>query len=314
MFETDVKEKRNPVQGGIPMIRKSLWLVILLVPMIVLGQGFVQQMGSGGAVDWSKQVIRGTGIGAPNPNMPLAAQRAGALRAAKVEALRNLLETVKGIYLTSETTVENAMVSNDMITTKVEGAIRGFTVVDTRYMSTGDVEVDVEVPLTGIIMDALLPQQFGGGVLTTGGAVCPTCGQPWPAGRPMPGMSQTPGTAMPSTTGGAFTGLIIDARGLGIRPAMAPKILDEQGNEVYGSKFVSREYAVDIGMVGYEKDVNRARTNERVTDNPLIVKGVQAGGPNKTDVIISAADAGTIHGAAASMNFLQHCKVMFILD
>jgi hypothetical protein len=236
------------------------------------------------------------------------------LRAAKVEALRNLLETVKGIYLTSETTVENAMVSNDVITTKVEGAIRGFTVVDTRYMSTGDVEVDVEVPLTGIIMDALLPQQFGGGALQTGAAICPTCGQPWPAGRPMPpGMSQTPGAAMPST-GGAYTGLIIDARGLGIRPAMAPKLLDEQGNEIYGSKFVSREYAVDIGMVGYDKDVDRARTNERVTNNPLVVKGIQASGPNKTDVVINAADAAAIHGAAASMNFLQHCKVMFILD
>ena len=95
---------------------------------------------------------------------------------------------------------------------------------------------------------------------------------------------------------------------------MAPKLLNEQGEEIYGSKFVSREYAVDIGMVGYEKDIDRAAKNERVADTPLVVKGVQASGQNKTDVIISAADATKIHNYAANMNFLQHCKVMFVLD
>jgi len=110
------------------------------------------------------------------------------------------------------------------------------------------------------------------------------------------------------------SGLIIDARGLGLRPAMAPKVVDEQGNEVYGSKFVSREYAVDIGMVGYEKDVNRAAKNERVASTPMVVKGLQASGPNKTDVVIGAADVAKIQSTAVNANFLQHCKVMFVLD
>jgi len=180
-------------------------------------------------------------------------------------------------------------------------------------MSTGDVEVDVEVPLTGIIMDALLPQQFGGGALQTGAAVCPTCGQPWPAGRPMPpGMSQTPGTAMPSN-GGAFTGLIIDARDWVSVPPWPRNSWMSKQRDLRVQVRVPR-ICVDIGMVGYEKDVDRARTNERVTNNPLVIKGIQASGPNKTDVVVNAADAAAIHGAAANMNFLQHCKVMFILD
>jgi hypothetical protein len=95
---------------------------------------------------------------------------------------------------------------------------------------------------------------------------------------------------------------------------MAPKILDEQGEEIYGSRFVSREYAVDIGMVGYEKDLNRARTNERVADNPLIVRGVRSAGPNNTDVVVPSDQAARIHGAASNMNFLQHCKVKFGVD
>ena len=294
-------------------------LVCLVLPAFLLGQGYVQQMGTTGNVNWTQQMIRCTGVGGPNPNVPMAAQRAGALRAAKVEALRNLLETVKGVYLTSESTVEMMMLTSDVIRTRVEGTLRGFRVVDTRYMSTGDVEVDVEVPLTGVVLDALLPQDFGGGALVTGGQVlCPTCGQPWPHGKAVPSgvtliQSGDVSTAQAST-GGVYTGLVVDARGLGLRPAMAPKVLDDRGEEVYGSRFVSREYAVDIGMVGYEKDLNRARMNERVADNPLVVQAVEAGGPNKTDVVISSADAMQIHNAASNMNFLQHCKVMFLLD
>ena len=294
--------------------------LVLALPVVLLGQGYVQQVGTTGnnTINWTQQVIRCTGIGAPNPNLPQAAQRASALRVAKQDALRNILETVKGINLTSETVVENAMLVSDVIRTRVEGALRGFRIVDTRYMSTGDIEVDVEVPLTGVVLDALLPQDFGGGALMTGGQLlCPVCGQPWPAGKPVPQgvtLIQTGESADQAGGGMVYTGLVVDARGLGVRPAMAPKILDDRGEEVYGSKFVSREYAVDIGMSGYEKDINRARMNERVADNPLIVKGVESSGPNKTDVVVNSADAMKIHNAAANMNFLQHCKVMIVLD
>jgi hypothetical protein len=298
--------------------KRALFIIgpLILAPALLFSQGYMQDIGTG-KVDWTSQTVRSTGIGAPNVNQPLPQQRAGALRAAKMDALRNLLETVKGVSLNSETLVENAIVASDQIQTKVEGAVRGFRVVDTRYMSSGDVEVDVEVPLTGILSDALLPQSFGGGVLAAGGQqFCPTCGQPWPAGKSIPsGVTLTGGDAgFETPAGGAVSGLIVDARGLGLRPAMAPRILDEQGNEVYGSKFVSREYAVDIGMVGYEKDVNRAARNERVASTPMVVKGVQASGPNKTDVVLDAADVAKVQGTAVNANFLQHCKVMFVLD
>ena len=271
---------------------KRLVIVLLAICLCaVLNAQVYQNVADAGAINWQDQVIRATGIGAPNPKMPLAAQRAGALEAAKRVALRNLLETVKSMSITSETTVENAMVQSDMIRTQVSGIIRNFKVVDTRYMSTGDVEVDVEVPISGVLANTLLPQQMGGGVL-------PNYGTPPP----------------PTVANAVYTGLIIDARGAGVRPAMAPKIVDEQGNEIYGSGFVSRDYAVQIGVVGYEKDVNRAKKNERVTDNPLIVKALRAAGSNKNDIVISNNDAQKIVSASKNLNFMEQCKVMVILD
>ncbi|WP_221934103.1 hypothetical protein, partial [Klebsiella pneumoniae] len=50
-----------------------------------------------GSVDWADRCIIATGIGAPNPDLPEAAQRPAAIRAAQSIALRNALETVKGI-------------------------------------------------------------------------------------------------------------------------------------------------------------------------------------------------------------------------
>lgn len=276
-----------------------------------------QSMGNSGSVDWSSQIIQATGIGTGNPNQPLHAQRAMAIRAAKVDAWRNLLEAIKGVYLSSETTVRNAMVENDVIQTRVEGLLKGFSQVgEPKYLSDGSVEVTVEIPLTGALTDALLPTNFGGGQLMTGGQLlCPVCGQPWPAGKPVPaGVTLQQSAGYTAESGGVYTGLVIDATGLSVRPAMAPKILDENGNEIYGSKYVDRKWAVEMGMVGYDKDVNRARSNDRVTANPLIVKAVKTSGPNKADVVVSASDAAMIHSAAANQNFLDKCKVMFIVD
>jgi hypothetical protein len=133
-------------------------------------------------------------------------------------------------------------------------------------------------------------------------------------GPMMPGQNFPIDPSFPPQQSGVFTGLIIDARGTGLRPAMAPKILDEQGNEVYGSGYVSRDYAVQIGVVGYEKDINRAKTNERVTDNPLIIKGIKSSGSNRADLVISNSDAQMVLAAAKNLNFMEQCKVMIILE
>jgi len=95
---------------------------------------------------------------------------------------------------------------------------------------------------------------------------------------------------------------------------MSLKIVDEDGNEVYGSSYVSRDYAINQGMAGYAKDITAAQTNDRVTNNPLTVKGVRTADTGDSDIIISNADAARIKGAAENLEFLQKCRVMVVLD
>jgi hypothetical protein len=227
------------------MLKWATVVLTLVGAHASFSQSVTQAVGAQGTVDWSQRRIRATGVAAPNPNMPPGSQRAGALEAAKLTALRNLLQTVKGMAIDSETLVNNAMVESDVIRTRVSGFVQGFTVVDTRYMSDMSVEVEVEIPIAGI-SDVVLP---------------PGAALPGDSGNPNAGYGVPGGQGVPSVPAGVITGVVINAKGLGAVPAMAPKVLDEDGNEVYGSRLVNRDWAVQQGMVGYAKVLNEARSN-----------------------------------------------------
>jgi hypothetical protein len=112
-----------------------------------------------------------------------------------------------------------------------------------------------------------------------------------------------------------FTGLIIDATGLGVMPSMAPKVLDESGKEIYGSAYVSREWAVKWGMAGYAKSTAQASSlKDRIGESPGIIKAQAVKGSNKTDIQSTNADAQSISSAAKSMNFLADCRVIIVVD
>jgi hypothetical protein len=247
-----------------------------------------------GNVDWSERFIVATGIGAPNPELPEAAQRPAAMRAAQQIALRNALETVKGIYINSSTTVQNFMVENDVVSSSVSGYVKGFQQEGrTKYMSDGSVEITMKVPLDGV---------GGLGEMLLGKSI-----------SDQPAITKFEGMKAKKET--IFTGLIINCKGLKIKPALSPRVLDESGREVYGSAYVSREWAVKYGVVGYAKEVAAAaKQTSRVGKAPGQVKAQKAHGSNSTDVVISNDDAADIRSAAKNLKFLSECRVIFVVD
>ena len=114
--------------------------------------------------------------------------------------------------------------------------------------------------------------------------------------------------------GSAYTGLIIDAKGTGVTPAMSPKIYDPDGKEVYGSAYVSRDFAISQGIVGYVKSVDQARDTDRVKGNPAVIKALQSKGPNKSDLVISKEDAATLRDLSQTQTFMREARVMIVLD
>lgn len=255
-------------------------------------QDLVEYIGNGN-VNWTKGVIQAKGIGAP-PEKDFGKPQARplALRAAKLDALRNILEVVEGVRIDSTTVVKDFAVESDVIMSKVQGMVRGAQQVKQEYMSDGTVEVTMQVVMQGGFAQLVLPPDIK---------------------QVEPVTPVTPTAPAPKSSA-LLTGLVVDARGLNARPAMAPKILDEDGKEVYGSAFVSREYAVQQGMSGYGKDIETAMQNERVTDNPLVVKGIRTEGSGRCDIVISNDDAAGLRDASEHLSFLKKCRVMIVVD
>ncbi len=101
--------------------------------------------------DWTGLIISATGTGLAPEDMKGTPQgRLMAERAAYLDAVRNLAENVKGVYITSETIVEDFITQSDRISSEFEGWIQGARKTMIRELSDGSVEVDVEMPLQGL--------------------------------------------------------------------------------------------------------------------------------------------------------------------
>jgi hypothetical protein len=273
----------------------------------------IEKIGTNGNINWSAGYIEAVGIGAPPERFIGKIQaRPMALRAAELVAKRNLLEITKGVRIDSTTLVKDFVVESDVINSQVEGIVKGATVVKQDYMSDGSVEVTVRMPLLGSFSEAIMPKILDKRPVMPPKAIAPTS-PALPPERPPVGRSYTAEPRKPSA-GAVYTGMVVDARGMQTRPAMSPKILDENGQEVYGSVIVEREFAVQQGMSGYARDLTSAQNNARVTNNPLTVKAIKTQGAGKSDIIISNADAAALRSAADNLSFMKKCRVMIVLD
>ncbi len=99
------------------------------------------------------QEITATGYGAVPANAPnVGAARAIAIRAAKLDALRNLLETVKGVRIDDHTTVGEKIKGNNVLIARVQGMVRGARQTgDVKYTSNSTVGVTMAIRMGGLI-------------------------------------------------------------------------------------------------------------------------------------------------------------------
>ncbi len=292
----------------------------------------IETIGSG-AINWTTRMVTATGVGAPPPAAVNSAQaRAMAERAATVVAQRNLLEVVQGVRVDAATLVENQLVQNDVIRTRVTGIIKNVRPLRVQHLPDGSVEVTVGLALSGDLADALLPRDLGrrGGSAPFAAKPPPVAAveTPRPSAAPArpEGLSKAPPSpppapappppseSRPAPSAGTYSGLIVDARGLGLKPALVPRLFDEQGQELYVGDVLSRDQAVQNGVAGYSKDLVAASRQDRVTDNPLIVKGVRAAGSKGTDVILNADGVQKIRQTESQSQYLKNARVVLVYD
>lgn len=280
------------------MLRTMKLLGVLLAAMIVSIATAAEA-----STDWNANVIQVKAV-APYPTMATNSAEAEyrARTAAMAIARRDLLAEVKGIQIDSTTTVENGMLTSDLIVQKVSGLLRGARVVS-EGATAGGYEVVMELPLFGSqnsLASAVIER-------TPTQTVEPF---PTPAPTytpPVPTYTPPAPTYKPSTSGN-YTGLVIDCRGFSLKPVMSPVIFDANYRTIYGHKYLDIDKVIRDGMASYARDLSEAY---RAGSNPLVVRAIGIDDLN-ADPVISMEDTDRVLYENESSHFLEDTAVVFL--
>lgn len=271
-----------------------IFLTVCLTATTALAAGYdyVEEI-SGGKIYWSEGWVTAEGKGVASLNtVNTALSRAMAERAALRDARNNLLNIIKLIRLDSANTVGTLMVQNDKYREEITALVQKASPLSMKYRADSSVEITAGLKLYGPMAEFYLNQVL----------------------NPPPKAETVKAETPKAESKPVITGLIIDARGLGVKPAFAPRIYDENGKEIWSASQMQKDAIAADGILIYVKIMNFAKAHPRVGDNPYAVKAMRAMGKEKVDLVLSAADARTLSKASETQPFLKRGRLIILLD
>jgi hypothetical protein len=262
------------------LYRGIAWLGLACTLTAAAADSDVVQVLPRGRVNWSSRTMSVTGSGPPSLKAPNATvARLGAERLAKAQAQQNFLEVLKTMSLGGGLPVGTQMEKIPQLRTQLESTIKTFKTLDTRYFADGGVDIVAELSLDGGLADALL----------LGAATAPA-----------------------ALDAPEVTGLVINAKGLKVVPALAPRLLDEAGREIYAPAMVGRDALHQHGSVSYSKSLDSALKDARVADKAVVIRALRCSPEaSGADLVISDADALKL---ANFRGILGQGRVMIAVD
>jgi len=264
------------------------------------------QQNTKGSVNWDKGAeadVEAIGIGLPPENMGVRGNIL-ARRAAVVDAQRNLAEMIQGVQIDSETVMENLVIASDVVRSKVSAMVKGARIVDEGVNADGSYFVKMRVPMYGVtnsIASVALPEIRDN-----------------MEAEPLPEVTDSTlsESDVKDVQRAAYTGVVINATGMGLEPTFSPVIYDVNGRVVYGIRNLDYDKAISQGMVEYASSLEKATHGSRAGDNPLVINAVGVRGGknsvNKVNVVVSVEDGDRILLASEKSGILQNCAVVFV--
>jgi len=257
-----------------------------------------------GSIDWCSGAFLSKGIGLP-PTKKVADNnndREKAFNSSRTQALKNMVALVMATRIDAASSVRDIASQNDHVMAKVESLINASKVVKQEFLSDGTVEIQLRMNMYGGFAQLILPPEIEQ-VETIKTVLVEDSAS-----------SGIDSVSPPDKGTNNFTGLVVDAIGTQALPAMVPVIVNENGKQVYGPAFVSREFAVQHGLCRYMTNTESALKNPSVGTHPLLVKGLRAEGADRSTVVISNTDASRLLSKSENLVFLKQCRVIIVTD
>ena len=269
-----------------------------------------------GQIDWVEGYISAVGEGTSTPSGNKMKDQLRAIRAATILAQRVLLETVKGVRIDSQTKVENRMVQEDLINTRIEGTVQGAEIVKQNVRWEGDrpiATVELRICLSGVggckseksVISALdldqkseqtnaPSQRLNDIVVKQETNVQKVQDIIYDSSRPV-------------------TGIILNLQGLFFERVVLPVVITiGDGNKpftIYSVKSVDPQVIRTYGVVRYADSIEQAKQNPHLGENIMIVP---VSGVTKENMVVIGFDAARlIHETTSHGNdYLKTAKVM----
>ena len=297
------------------------YFVCILVFLGILGAPFIGfgieshdviEQKPTGQINWTKGTVSATGKALPDENETDKSQALqAAVTAAGQDAGKNLVQLIKEISIDSNTAMGDILVASETIKSKLKEILDALKPIEpTSHLPDGTVMIKLQMSLKGAFAQLILPADIK--QIEPIKQVNPV--KPDPKADTSV-KSKAPAPAPIQSKPILYTGMIVDAKGVSdVKPAIVPKIVDESGQEIYGPAFVSREYALQVGMSGYTRTLSSAKIDPRIKENPLIVKGLKTKNNGRSVIVVSNSDAAKLRQASEHLSFLRKCSVIIVLD
>jgi hypothetical protein len=219
--------------------------------------------------------------------------RMQARQAAILDAQQQLVEQLYGVQVTATRRKSNQRIDED-IAAHTEGVLQGARIVAER--DRGDL-YEVRMRWTPPSGAGALPQP-----------------ERQPA-LPKPTPAQTPPMRPAAPIAQGYTGVVIDARGLGLQPSMSPRLRDAYGNTLWGNLEIAPETVIEYGLAGWartEAELKHPNLRARIGENPLWIRAIRVQGVGRNEVILDSADAERLLRENAVSGFLERLAVVFL--
>ena len=271
-----------------PVIKRLLFMT-MCISMTLWGRDVLEHNGAC-TINWTEGTITCKGESAEGQS------GFAAKRVAVVVAQRNLLEVVKGVRINSEVTIAQGLRSSDVITSRVEGVIKGAEVLEVKYdEAAGASTALVRIRIGSDLLKALLSDP-------TKVSWNERIGQFWSSFSLVPQLHastyaqdeqktlekmmedlRTAGNVKAEKYIGAIlaemkerrsSGILIDVSGVErFEKALIVRLVDKNGKEIYPAGKVSKATLTKRNTsVGYIFGMEDARRSTLVCHTPLEIK------------------------------------------
>ncbi|MDZ7703921.1 MAG: hypothetical protein U5L04_05485 [Trueperaceae bacterium] len=243
-------------------------------------------LGQRADIDWSRGVLRAVGAGRVVGGDSAARRELLATGAARADALRLLALLVNNVPVSGQREVGDYAIS-------VDAFVQGARIGPGRRVRLAD---GTEV----VWVEATLP--LFGSRQALAALVLPLHRE---TGRSLSSSLTSAGA------GAGYSGLIVEVRGVGLEPSLAPRIVTPERDLVYSIRNLPSRGGNGLGLVAYYGSPQHAAA--RVGTNPLVVvvTPTTTDGP-VDDLVVGPDDARRILAADATNNFLSRGRVAVV--